>query len=179
MQTNIINIQQYKKIATRIASTSCHEKLATLATNIERTVKANKVHRDFLKLAAKATLKSNKQRILEKCPKPINNSLLEAIAFETFIDAAAIANQAPNTRVIHHQLNKLGYAKTFARQVSKQVASDRFLKLRAKGLDKITAEYFVYHFGEHLVAPKVYAKVKLLFQAKPQILFPSSAALAA
>lgn len=179
MTAAIINFVLYAKITNRINTTACHKKLATLATNIKRSVKANKVHSDFLKLAAKATLKSNKQRILEKCPQPINKSMLEAIALETFIEAAAIANQTPNGHVIHHQLKKLGYAGTFARQVSKQVASDRFHKLRAKGLDKITAEYFVYHYGQSLVTPKVYSAVKALFQAKPQILFPSSVALAA
>lgn len=179
INSNVIDLVKYQAISSLIKNTSCHVKLATLAANITRSVKANKERSAFLKLAAKATRKSNKQRILEKCPQPINDSLLEEIAFKTFIDAAAIANQAPNARVIHFQLKKLGYAKTFAKQVSNQVATDRFHKLRAKGLDKITAEYFVYHYAEHLVTPKVYAKVKALFQSKPRILFPSYAALAA
>lgn len=176
---NVIDLVKYQSVNSRIKSTSCYKKLAILAVNIKRSVKANKVHSDFHKLAAKATLKSNEQRIREKCPEPINNTLLEAIAFKTFIEAAAIANKAPNPRVIHFQLNKLGYAGTFARQVTKEVASDRFLKLHAKGLDRITAEYFIFHYAEHLVTPEVYGNVKALFQPKPQILFPSNAALAA
>ena len=176
---NVIDLVKYQTVNSRINSTSCHEKLATLAINIKASVKAKKVHSVFLKLAAIATKKSNKQRILEKCPEPIDSSLFEAIAFDTFIEAAALANKAPNARVVHFQLKKLGYARTFAKQVSKKVNADRFQKLRAKGLDKITAEYFIYHYAQHLVTPTVYAKVKALFQAEPQILFPSSVALAA
>lgn len=179
MRSQPLNLALYQKIQKRVADTNCAKLLRILSCNITRCVSQNKVHNAFLILATHAQEKSNTKSMQSKLPLPINNTILEAIAFNNTIDAAAFAKKSPGFRVIHHQLKKLGYAATFARQVTKQVASDRFLQLRAKGLDKFTAESFVYHYAEHLVTPEVYANVKALFQPKPQILFPSNAALAA
>lgn len=178
MQTDIIDFKLYKKIENRVAANSCHKKLIILATNITRYVKLKKVHSVYLNLAKRAINKANSTCVLNKYSPPINSAMQEAVAFNMFVSAAVIANKIPSTQVVK-QKEDISYAKILANQVSCNVTSPTFKTLRDQGLVHITAQYFVYHYAGQLVTPKVYAQVKNLFQTKPQILFPSSVALAA
>ena len=92
----------------------------------------------FTKLALTAEHKSKVVRVLSKCPTPINKSKLEEEAFENFVQGTAILNKMPSPRVIHHQMKKLGYAKTLVRQVEREIGNDVFFNMASKGIVKHT-----------------------------------------
>lgn len=76
----------------------------------------------------------------------------------------------PSVRVIHHQLKKLGYAKTMAKQVEKSIDNAVFFDMAKKGIVKNTSEFFIYKYGQHLVKATTYKKIADLFNSNEQLL---------
>lgn len=159
----------YAKVERRIGEMNNYASLKTLANNIRKRVKDDADYKHFNELADKAEHKANVVRILEKCPSPTNNTLLEQIAFNNFVEGCASLNRLPSVRVIHQQLKKLGYANTMVRQVEKEVGNTVFLEMASKGILKNTSEYFVYKYGKHLANPKTYKKVADLFRSNEEL----------
>ena len=160
----------YKRVADRVSQLDDFEKLSTLAKNIRKRIDADADYKHFTKLALTAEHKSKVVRVLSKCPTPINKSKLEEEAFENFVQGTAILNKMPSVRVIHQQLNRLGYAKTMARQVENSVGNAVFFDMAKKGIVKHTSEFFVYKNGKHLVKPSTYTKIANLFRSNEQLL---------
>jgi hypothetical protein len=121
-------------------------------------------------LADNAGHKGKVIRILEKCPAPFGETLLEQIAFNNYVEGTAILNKMPSVRVIHQQLKKLGYAKTMARQVEKSIGNAVFFDMAKKGIVKNTSEFFIYKYGQHLVKASTYTKITDLFNSNEQLL---------
>ena len=159
----------YKKVEERIGSLDNYQSLQTLSDNIKLRIKNDADYKHFIRLADNAEHKSKVIRILEKCPTPINDSLLEQIAFNNFVEGCAVLDRLPSVRVIHQQLNKLGYAKTMAKQVENEVGNRVFFDMADKGIVRNTSEYFIYKFAKHLVSPKTYNKVADLFNSNTQL----------
>ena len=160
----------YKRVADRVSQLNDFEKLSTLAKNIRKRIDADADYKHFTKLALTAEHKSKVVRVLSKCPTPINKSKLEEEAFDNFVQGTAILNKMPSPRVIHHQLKKLGYAKTLVRQVEREIGNDVFFNMASKGIVKHTSEFFVYKNGKHLVKPSTYTKIANLFRSNEQLL---------
>ena len=106
----------YETVANKISSSTDYKGLQTLANNIRVRISKDTDYKHFVRLADNAEHKSKVVRILEKCPSPSNDTLLEQIAFNNFVQGCAVLDKAPSSRVIHWQLNRLGYAKTMAKQ---------------------------------------------------------------
>ena len=159
----------YNTVANRISSSNNYESLLILAKNIRTRIKKDSAYSHFVRLADNAEYKSKVVRILQKCPSPSNQTLLEQIAFNNFVEGCAVLNKAPSSRVIHHQLKKLGYAKTMAKQIENEVGNAVFYKMLNKGVVHHTSEYFIYKFAKHLVSKNTYNKVAVLFNSNPQL----------
>ena len=159
----------YNKVANRISSSNNYESLLILAKNIRTRIKQDSAYSHFVRLADNAEYKSKVVRLREKCPSPSNQTLLEQIAFNNFVEGCAVLNKTPSSRVIHHQLNKLGYAKTMAKQIENQVGNAVFYKMLNKGVVHHTSEYFIYKFAKHLVSESTYNKVAVLFNSNSQL----------
>ena len=160
----------YKRVADRVSQLNDFEKLSTLAKNIRKRIDADADYKHFTKLALTAEHKSKVVRILEKCPSPSNDTLLEQIAFNNFVQGCAVLDKAPSSRVIHWQLNRLGYAKTMAKQITNEVGNAVFYAMKDKGVVKHTSEYFIYKFAKHLVSKNTYSKVADLFKSNEPLL---------
>ena len=159
----------FNKVANRISSSNNYKSLLILAKNIRVRISKDADYKHFAKLANKAEHKSKVLRILQKCPSPSNQTLLEQIAFNNFVEGCAVLNKAPSSRVIHHQLKKLGYAKTMAKQIENEVGNAVFYKMLNKGVVHHTSEYFIYKFAKHLVSKNTYNKVAVLFNSNSQL----------
>ena len=159
----------YKKVEERIGSLDNYQSLRTLSDNIKLRIKNDADYKDFIRLADNAEHKAKVVRILERCPSPINDSKLERTAFENFVEGCAVLNRMPNVRVIHHQLNKLGYAKTMAKQVENEVGNRVFFEMVDKGRVRNTSEYFIYNSAKHLVSKDTYNKIADLFNSNTQL----------
>ena len=160
----------YKRVAKRIRQLDDFKKLSNLANNIRKKIDADADYKHFAELALTAEHKSKVVRVLSKCPSPSNQTLLEQIAFSNFVEGTAHLNKTPSPRVIHHQLKKLGYAKTLVRQVEKEIGNDVFFNMASKGIVKHTSEFFVYRYAKHLVEPSTYTKIANLFRSNEQLL---------
>lgn len=160
----------YKKVAKRVSQLDDFKKLSNLANNIRKKIDADADYKHFAELALTAEHKSKVVRVLSKCPSPSNQTLLEQIAFSNFVEGTAHLNKTPSPRVIHHQLKKLGYAKTLVRQVEKEIGNDVFFNMASKGIVKHTSEFFVYRYAKHLVEPSTYTKIANLFRSNEQLL---------
>ena len=160
----------YKRVAKRVSQLDDFKKLSTLAKNIRKKIDADADYKHFAELALTAEHKSKVVRVLSKCPSPSNQTLLEQIAFSNFVEGTAHLNKTPSPRVIHHQLKKLGYAKTLVRQVEKEIGNDVFFNMANKGIVKHTSEFFVFRYGKHLVKPSTYTKIANLFRSNEQLL---------
>ena len=160
----------YKRVADRVSQLDDFKKLSTLAKNIRKKIDADADYKHFAELALTAEHKSKVVRVLSKCPSPSNQTLLEQIAFSNFVEGTAHLNKTPSPRVIHHQLKKLGYAKTLVRQVEKEIGNDVFFNMANKGIVKHTSEFFVFRYGKHLVKPSTYTKIANLFRSNEQLL---------
>ena len=159
----------YKKVESRIGSLGNYQSLQTLANNIRNRISVDADYKHFVRLADNAEFKSKVCRILEKCPTPTDESLLEQIAFNNFVQGCAVLDKAPSSRVIHWQLNKLGYAKTMAKQIENEVGNSVFYKMVDNGAVRHTSEYFIYKFAKHLVSKDTYNKVADLFNSNSQL----------
>ena len=159
----------YKRVAKRVSQLDDFKKLSNLANNIRKKIDADADYKHFAELALTAEHKSKVVRVLSKCPSPSNQTLLEQIAFNNFVEGCAVLNKAPSSRVIHHQLNKLGYAKTMAKQIENEVGNAVFYKMLNKGVVQHTSEYFIYKFAKHLVSESTYNKVAVLFNSNSQL----------
>lgn len=157
------------RFAKYIDNTSEYKKLIVLGDNGKRLAKDAANGTELMELVDKAYIKARKVRLLSKCPMPIDDSELEQKAFNLFVDSSAIMDKFPSVRVIYHQLNKLGYAKTMAKQVSKSVGGGNFETMCKSGLVKYTSEYFVLNNAKHLVDEKVYTEVVDLFKSNPHL----------
>jgi hypothetical protein len=144
--------------------------LQTLANNIRVRITKDADYKHFVRLADNAEHKSKVVRILERCPSPSNETLLEQIAFNNFVEGCAVLDRTLSARVIHHQLNKLGYAKTMAKQIENEVGNAVFFEMLDKGIVKHTSEYFIYKFAKHLVSKNTYSKVADLFNSNEPLL---------
>jgi len=160
----------YKRVAKRVSQLDDFKKLSNLANNIRKKIDADADYKHFAELALTAEHKSKVVRVLSKCPSPSNQTLLEQIAFSNFVEGTAHLNKTPSPRVIHHQLKKLGYAKTLVRQVEKEIGNDVFFNMASKGIVKHTSEFFVYRYAKHLVEPSTYTKIANLFRSNEQLL---------
>jgi hypothetical protein len=160
----------YKRTDDKIAVETDFRKLMNISINILRRIKKNDAYAPFIRLADNAEHKSKVIRILAKCPKPSNDTLLEQIAFNNFVEGTAKLNKMPSVRVIHHQLKKLGYAKTMAKQVEKSIGNAVFFDMAKKGIVKHTSEFFIYKYGQHLVKATTYKKIADLFNSNEQLL---------
>ena len=160
----------YKRVAKRVSQLDDFKKLSNLANNIRKKIDADADYKHFAELALTAEHKSKVVRVLSKCPSPSNQTLLEQIAFSNFVEGTAHLNKTPSPRVIHHQLKKLGYAKTLVRQVEKEIGNDVFFNMASKGIVKHTSEFFVYRYAKHLVKPSTYTKIANLFRSNEQLL---------
>jgi hypothetical protein len=144
----------YKKVEERISSCNDYKKLCVLANNIRKRIDADADYKHFVRLADNAEFKAKIVRLLAKCPSPINDSVLEQMAFNNFVEGCAVLDKTPSVRVIHNQLKKLGYAKTMA----------------DKGVVRHTSEYFVFKYAKHLTNPKTYKKVAEFFNSNEGLL---------
>jgi hypothetical protein len=160
----------YKKVEDSIGSSTDYKGLQTLANNIRVRITKDADYKHFVRLADNAEHKSKVVRILERCPSPSNETLLEQIAFNNFVEGCAVLDRTPSARVIHHQLNKLGYAKTMAKQIENEVGNAVFFEMLDKGIIKHTSEYFIYKFAKHLVSKNTYSKVADLFNSNEPLL---------
>lgn len=165
-QLNASKIEiDYKKTEELIYSTNNYEKLNILAANIRRRINNDADYKHFVRLADNAEHKAKVIRVLDRCPSPINDSELEQIAFNNFVESSAVFDKVPSFRVIYYQLSKLGYAKTMARQVTKSVGGGNFKNMCKRGLVSLTSEMFIFKHGKSLVSDSVYAKVCSLFES--------------
>lgn len=166
----------YKKTEALIARTNDYKKLCALDTNIRKRIAADASYKHdgsykhFVRLADNAQFKAKLIRLLEKCPSPINDSMLEQIAFNNFVEGAATLDKTPSARVIHNQLKKLGYAKTMAKQVENEVGNKVFFEMAAKGIVRHTSEYFIFKYAKHLTNPKTYNKIAEFFKDNEELL---------
>ena len=160
----LVNIPSTKVIAERIAKTNSFRALKVIAENIRRFIDDGKCASEFEALFEQAAHKAKVVRVLERCPAPANNTMLEHMAFESCVEGCATLDTAPSVRVVHYQLKKLGYAKTAARQVERAVGGTMYQKLVERGAVRFSSEYFVFKYAEHLVSAETYAKVKALFE---------------
>ena len=160
----------YERLTNSISSSTDFKGLQTLANNIRVRISKDADYKYFVRLADNAEHKSKVVRILEKCPSPSNDTLLEQIAFNNFVQGCAVLDKAPSSRVIHWQLNRLGYAKTMAKQIENEVGNAVFYAMKDKGVVKHTSEYFIYKFAKHLVSKNTYNKVADLFNSNRQLL---------
>ena len=160
----------YTKVEDSIGSSTDYKGLKTLANNIRVRITKDADYKHFVRLADNAEHKSRILRIREKCPSPFNQSLVEQIAFNNFVEGTASFDRLPSPRVIHQQLNVYGYSKTLAKHCEKEVGNVVFFKMFAKGIVKHTAEYFIYQHGKDLVSSKVYEKIENLFLSSDELL---------
>ena len=160
----------YKKVEERISSCNDYKKLCVLANNIRKRIDADADYKHFVRLADNAEFKAKIVRLLAKCPSPINDSVLEQMAFNNFVEGCAVLDKTPSVRVIHNQLKKLGYAKTMAKQVENEVGNRVFFEMADKGVVRHTSEYFVFKYAKHLTNPKTYKKVAEFFDSNQQLL---------
>ena len=161
--------KDYETVANNISSSTDYKGLQSLANNIRVRISKDADYKHFVRLADNAEHKSKVVRILEKCPSPSNDTLLEQIAFNNFVQGCAVLDKAPSSRVIHWQLNRLGYAKTMAKQIENEVGNAVFYKMLNKGVVQHTSEYFIYKFAKHLVSESTYNKVAVLFNSNSQL----------
>ena len=159
----------YTKVEQSISRLNNYQSLQTLAENIRVRISKDADYKHFVRLADNAEHKGKVTRILEKCPSPINDSLLEQIAFNNFVEGCAVMDKAPSSRVIHWQLKRLGYAKTMAKQIENEVGNAVFNTMKNKGAVSNTSEYFIYKFAKHLVTPNTYNKVADLFKGNEEL----------
>lgn len=160
----------FNKVANRISSSNNYESLLILAKNIRVRISKDADYKHFAKLANKAEHKSKVLRILQKCPSPSNQTLLEQIAFNNFVEGCAVLDKTPSVRVIHNQLKKLGYAKTMAKQVENEVGNAVFFEMADRGAVRHTSEYFVFKYAKHLTNPNTYQKVTEFFNENERLL---------
>ena len=160
----------YKKTEALVASTNDYKKLCALETNIRKRIATDPSFKNLVRLADNAEFKAKLIRLLERCPSPINDSMLEQIAFNNFVEGAATLDKTPSSRVIHHQLKKLGYAKTMAKQVENEVGNKVFFEMAAKGIVRHTSEYFIFKYAKHLTNPKTYNKIAEFFKNNEELL---------
>ena len=160
----------YKKVEERIRTYNDYKQLCSLAKNIRQRVDADADYKHFLELAEKAEYKAKIVRLLAKCPSPINDSLLEQMAFNNFVEGCAVLDKTPSVRVIHHQLKKLGYAKTMAKQVENEVGNKVFFEMADRGVVRHTSEYFIFKYAKHLTNTNTYKKVAEFFHSNEGLL---------
>lgn len=160
----------YKKAEEHISRLNNYKSLSALANNIRNRIDADADYKHFVRLADNAEFKAKIVRLLAKCPSPINDSMLEQMAFNNFVEGCAVLDKTPSVRVIHHQLRKLGYAKTMAKQVENEVGNRVFFEMADKGAVRNTSEYFVFKYAKHLTNPNTYQKVAEFFDKNEALL---------
>ena len=160
----------YKKVEDNIRSLNNYKSLSALANNIRARIDADADYKHFVRLADNAEFKAKIVRLLDRCPSPINDSMLEQMAFNNFVEGCAVLDKTPSVRVIHNQLKKLGYAKTMAKQVENEVGNAVFFEMADRGAVRHTSEYFVFKYAKHLTNPNTYQKVTEFFNENERLL---------
>ena len=160
----------YKKVEDNIRSLNNYKSLSALANNIRARIEADADYKHFVRLADNAEFKAKIVRLLDRCPSPINDSMLEQMAFNNFVEGCAVLDKTPSVRVIHHQLKKLGYAKTMAKQVENEVGNKVFFEMVDRGVVRHTSEYFIFKYEKHLTNTNTYKKVAEFFHSNEGLL---------
>jgi len=160
----------YKKVEDNIRSLNNDKSLSALANNIRTRIETDADYKHFVRLADNAEFKAKIVRLLDRCPSPINDSMLEQMAFNNFVEGCAVLDKTPSVRVIHNQLKKLGYAKTMAKQVENEVGNAVFFEMADRGAVRHTSEYFVFKYAKHLTNPNTYQKVTEFFNENERLL---------
>ncbi|HCK03624.1 MAG TPA: hypothetical protein DHV86_02505, partial [Methylophilaceae bacterium] len=91
--------KDYNKVANRISNSNNYEGLLILSKNIRTRIKQDSDYSHFVRLADNAEYKSKVVRLRQKCPSPSNQTMLEHIAFNNFVEGCAVLNKAPSSRV--------------------------------------------------------------------------------